>query len=102
MFRFSVLFAVLAFATAAFAPSPAAANDFSSSTRAKIHRAKLRSSMLKAQDEDSRPIEPCQTGSLDIGTIEIERGARVPSEVTVVVDGDVINLNDGQGSHVCR
>ena len=102
MFRFHVLLAALVFAVAAIAPDVAWADDFSSATRAKIHRAKLRSSMLKSKDDDSRPIEPCQSGSLDIGTIEVERGARVPSEVTVVVDGDVINLNDGQGSHVCR
>jgi hypothetical protein len=79
-----------------------AADAYSSSTRVKIHRAKLRAAMLESKDAKSRPGERCRSGNLEIAAIEAERGARVPSEVTVMIDGDVINLNDGRGSHVCR
>ena len=101
MFRKIALLTVLTLSAVWVAPV-AQADSFSSGTRVKIHRAKLRAAMLRSQDESSRSLEPCQSGNLDIGTIEIERGARAPREVTVVIDGDVINLNDGRTSHVCR
>ena len=103
MFRLTILLTALAFALSATVASPVAhADDMSSSTRIKIYRAKLRAARMKAADSSSQALESCQTGNLDIGSIQVERGARVPSEVTVVVDGDVINLNDGRGTHVCR
>ena len=86
----------------AFLTPVAHADPLHSNTRVKIHRAKLRASFLKSQDRSSRSLEPCQTGNLDIGSVQIERGARVPREVTVVVDGDVITLNDGRASNICR
>ena len=101
MIRKIALLTVLTLSAALIAPL-AHADPLSSATRVKIHRAKLRASMLRSQDSSSRSLEPCQSGNLDIGTIEIERGARAPREVTVVINGDVINLNDGRTSHVCR
>jgi hypothetical protein len=103
MGRIVRLLAFLTLALVALGGDPShAQSSFSSETRIKLHRAKLRSQILKSQDEDSKALEPCSSGNVDIGSIQVERGARVPSEITVVVDGDVINLNDGRGTHVCR
>ena len=101
MFRTTVLLAALTW-FAMLAPTVARADTLSSGTRVKIHRAKLHATMLKSRDKDSRVLETCDSGNVDIGTIQTERGGRVPREVVVVVNGDVINLNDGLGSRVCR
>jgi hypothetical protein len=90
-----------AIAAAALLAPPANAG-MSSGTKVKVHRAQLRATMQKSQESGGPALETCKSGDLEIGTIQAERGARVPSDVTVVVDGDVINLNDGRSSHVCR
>jgi hypothetical protein len=101
MFRTIALLAVVAlFVT--LAPPVAQSNSMSSGTRVKIHRAKLRAAIAKSQNKDSQALDGCDNGNVDIGSIQIERGGRIPREVVVVVDGDVINLNDGRGSRVCR
>ena len=93
----------LALALTAVMPAmPMDAQDLDSGTRIKIHRAKLRAAQARAEDPSADNVQPCQTGNLDIGTVEVERGARVPHEVMVYIDGDVINLNDGRTSRVCR
>ena len=82
--------------------SPAAAQNPTSETMVKVHRAKLMSARARAEDDSSRPFAPCESGNLEIGVIDAERGARVPREVTIFVEGDVINLSDGRGPYICR
>lgn len=61
------------------------------------HRAKQR--MLDSRksseerDRDSRQ-NSGSCGSLNIGNVSNQRGARGPKEVTVIVTGDVINANN--------
>ncbi|MCH2171842.1 hypothetical protein MK489_13745 [Myxococcota bacterium] len=101
MFRIIALLVVVARVSFLAVPE-ANAGSIGSSTRLKIHRAKLQSVMLKAGSEDSRALELCETGNVDIASIDVERGTRAPREVAVVIQGDVINLNDGRGNRVCR
>jgi len=82
--------------------APVANANPGSGTMVKVHRAKLMAARQKAEDDSSLLFRGCETGNLEIGVIEAERGARLPRELTVFVDGDVINLNDGRGPLVCR
>ena len=103
MHRSIRLLSFLFLAAVVLGPAPGEAqSSLSSDTRVKIHRAKLRAKLTEVRDDDAKALEPCTGGNVDIGSIQIERGARVPSDITVVVDGDVINLGDGRGSRICR
>jgi len=97
--RTALLTALALLASAVVAPEANAGPG--SGTMVKVHRAKLMAAREKA-DDDSPLFRGCETGNLEIGVIEAERGARLPRELTVFVDGDVINLNDGRGPLVCR
>jgi hypothetical protein len=43
----------------------------------------------------------CRTGNLNVGSILVPAGTGVPDEVVVVVEGDVINVNNGFGPSGC-
>ena len=101
MFRIIVLLAVAARLVLLAAPE-AQAGSISSGTRIKMHRVKLQGAMLRAGRDDARALQLCDTGNVDIGSVQVERGTRTPREIAVVIEGDVINLNDGRGNRVCR
>jgi len=44
--------------------------------------------------------KPCEAGNLDIGSVE--DGARGPRTQTIVIKGDVTNVNKGRGNLLCR
>jgi hypothetical protein len=66
-----------------------------------VNRARL-DALRDRKDGKGPRLGQCETGNLEIGTVNPGRTGRVPREVNVVVTGDVINLGGGRGVARCR
>ena len=44
----------------------------------------------------------CPNGTMEVGTVHVPKGTRAPRDVTVIVEGDVNNVDQGRTNPRCR
>ena len=88
-----------------FSAAPAAANAINISQFARAGQAvALNRGMAKVNRNrvtDADLVNQCNGAELNIGNIDTSDGLRAPREVTIIIKGDVTNVNKGIGS-ACR
>ncbi|MGI9304696.1 MAG: hypothetical protein ACR2RB_18615 [Gammaproteobacteria bacterium] len=107
MYTKVLLTLVVVFTTAGVASTSHAGSTFDSDVQAKLSRFKARQKLVQSSDDErglgfarrdsagfGQPPGETPCGAIDLGNVKNLSGFRRPQEVTVIIDGDVINSNN--------